>query len=149
MGKKSKPAAATAETGEEFAECAPGSGGYQVAVYKNNNLKMLEPLGESSYKYVKSKFKKHEGGGGVQPAHKKIQKTPRKPRAKKQPKASESPSASPPPPSIATTSAPAAAAPKPKRVLSEKQRIALAKGREKRAIQLAELAKSVTNAAVY
>lgn len=129
--------------GEEFVDCKPGIGGYQVAVYKNNNLKMLEPLGEQVCGYVKTKLTKHQGSEskgkkrqratatnkksekgkaeiGLQEVNKKIKKTKK-----------------------ATTSSPVAAAAvasspaKPKRVLTEKQKEALARGREKRKAQLA------------
>lgn len=135
---KAKTAAATADGGDnEYAECKPGVGGYQLAVYKKNNLKRLEPLGEEVYSYVTSKLKKHQGvlrgkkvggGEGVQESHKKIKKE-KAPKNKKKDVVLETGGE-------AKESATASAAAKPKRILSEKQKEALARGREKRKEQL-------------
>jgi len=97
----------------------PGAGGYQVAVYKNSDLKKVLPLGQEAYGYVKSKFKKHGVSAGLQPQHKEIQKPSAKKKMKPEPAAS--------------SQAPIAAASgsdKPKRKLTATQWENLRKGRE-------------------
>lgn len=127
---------------QDYADCAPGDGGYQVAVYKNNNLKILEPLGDESYQYVKSKYKKHRGQQGCgMKGVKKLEKSKSaivKKRNKKSPAASSSSSSSPPP--SQSSAAAAGGGDKPKRTLTQKQKDALARGREKRKQQLAAAA---------
>lgn len=120
----------------EYGECEPGAGGYQVAVYKNNNIKKLQPLNEDSYKYVKSKFKKHSSSYKPTAAAGAVSKKSAKPKAKSPKEVKKEAVA-------ATATAKGGGGDvKPKRVMTEKQKEALAEGRKKRAAQLAEQKKN-------
>lgn len=127
----------------EYGECEPGAGGYQVAVYKNNNIKKLLPLNEHSYKYVKSKFKKHGPSYSKEAASSSLKskaKTPKEKKKKNKQKTTSSSSSS-----TAAAAVTSPAADKPKRVMTDKQKQALAEGRKKRAAQLAEQKKISTS----
>jgi hypothetical protein len=123
-------------------ECPTGLGGYQLLVYKNNNLKKASPMSEEGYQYVKSKFKKHSG---VQAQHKAIQKQPKQQRQRKQKAATAAAAVASGELTPSTTSvAASASAPvgeqKPKRKLTPAQLENLKRGREKRAANLAAAA---------
>ncbi len=137
---------------EEFAECEPGIGGYQIAVYKHNNLKRLEPLEENTYRYVKSKFKKHSsvklGAAAAAPRPKGSgMKGVKKGAVASLPKSEKKISKIPATAAVTAAGIGAGAGgEKPKRQLTEKQREALARGRERRKEQLAHAAAIAANA---
>lgn len=139
--------------GEDEVECPAGLGGYQIGLFQNSVLTKALPMSKEGYRMVKDQYKvlknkktgaapaaaaaparkkgsaaaaaatqpaKKKGGGlGVQPQHVAIKKA-------RSPAISSA--------AVATLSALDALPPaKPKRVLSEKQLAALARGREENA----------------
>lgn len=107
-----------------------GEGGYRLAVYKGEDLKKVLPLSKSAYEYVKLKHKKHKNTGeGVQEVHKSISK-------KKKTASSPSPPSSPDQNKSKKKKEDKSEvrSDKPKREITDKQRVALAEGRKKAAI---------------